>query len=88
MFLKRTGIPTAEGFRLALEDIFITAGGDYVDVNAGDLHRAVGGYPGKNHRMPTCCEVMYGYMKPGDEKLLSPPKGMGAGLTVRYLLPR
>ena len=27
-------------------------------VQAGYLHRRVGGYPGSDHRMPTCCDVM------------------------------
>ena len=27
---------------------------DYLEVNSGDLHHEVGGYPGKRHRMPAC----------------------------------
>ena len=60
----------------------------YVDVNSGDLHRRVGGYPGRNHRMPLCCEVMKKNMKKEDQVLEQPPKGKGASLTIRYKLPR
>jgi len=60
----------------------------HLDVIAGDLHRIVGGYPGPQHRMPLCCDVMRKAMKPGDEVLSSPPKGKGATLNIRYYLPR
>lgn len=56
----------------------------YVDVNAGDIHREVGGYPGTNHRMPVCCSTMRDLMKADDEIIASPPKGNGASLTIRY----
>ena len=57
-------------------------------VKAGELHRQLGDYPGREHRMPICCEVMYQEMKSGDEIMAAPPKGKGASLTVRYQLPR
>ena len=60
----------------------------YIDINSGKLHRKVGDYPGPNHRMPLCCNVMYGEQKDGDRVLSSPPKGYGASLTIRYKLPR
>lgn len=60
----------------------------YIDVNSGDLHRSVGGYPGRNHRMPLCCDVMKKSMESGDRILEEPPKGRGASLTIRYKLPR
>ncbi len=63
-------------------------GKSHVDINSGDLHGAVGDYPGKNHRMPVCCEVMYNEMKTSDEVIAAPPKGKGASLTIRYKLPR
>lgn len=63
------------------------SGKSYVDVNSGELHRDVGGYPGKDHSMPTCCNVMVRLMKSGDEVLTQPPKGRGATLTIRYKLP-
>jgi len=59
-----------------------------VVVQAGELHRRVGCYPGPNHRMPVCCQVMRDEMQPGDVILEEPPKGSGARLTVRYQLPR
>lgn len=62
------------------------AGLDYLDITSGDLHRKVGGYPGRNHSMPTCCNVMRSLMKPNDEVLQSPLKGKGATLTIRYYL--
>ena len=64
------------------------AGADFVDVQAGDVHSQVGGYPGPNHRMPDCCHVMRRMMVAGDEVLAEPPRGAGATLVVRYRLPR
>ncbi len=63
-------------------------GDSYIDINSGELHRKVGGYPGPNHRMPVCCNVMYREQRVGDKVLSSPPKGQGASLTIRYKLPR
>ncbi len=57
-------------------------------VKSGDLHREVGGYPGPNHRMPVCCEVMRQRMQAGDRILEQPPKGNGATLKIQYQLPR
>jgi hypothetical protein len=59
-----------------------------VEVNAGKLHRLVGGYPGPGHAMPTCCEVMRKRMTVSDRIVAQPPKGNGASLTVRYQLPK
>ena len=53
-------------------------------VTAGALHRMVGGYPGKNARMPVCCGVMKREMKPGDTILYAPPSGQGASLEISY----
>ncbi len=82
---------TAEILRTELRLQLIRAerrGVPYLDINSGQLHRKVGGYPGKNHNMPSCCNVMYGEQKVGDAVLSSPPKGLGASLTIRYRLPR
>jgi 5-methylcytosine-specific restriction protein A len=57
-------------------------------VNAGDLHRRVGGYPGTNHRMPMCCSAMRQAMRGGDRIIQAPPKGNGASLSIEYQLPR
>jgi len=86
-------MPTADEFREALYRICYEAfqhGQTTVDVNAGDLHRRVGGYPGPDHRMPNCCSVMRQAMAAdaGDSILEEPPGGQGASLTIRYTLPR
>lgn len=61
-----------------------------VDISAGELHRRVGGYPGKDHRMPVCCKVMRDALAldAGDGILEEPPSGEGASLAIRYVLPR
>jgi hypothetical protein len=82
---------TADDFRAALFAMFSKAAEDhsnYLEVNAGQLHRRVGGYPGSDHRMPVCCEVMRAAMINGDIVMQQPPKGAGASLTVRYAIPR
>ena len=63
-------------------------GRSHVDIRSGKLHETVGGYPGTNHRMPTCCTVMYDEMQSGDQVLEKPRKDKGASLTIRYKLPR
>lgn len=55
-------------------------------INSGELYRSVGGYPGSMHGMPSCCDAMEAEMKLGDVLLLE--RVNGAGMTVRYLLPR
>jgi len=62
--------------------------GSFVEIEAGELHRDVGGYPGPDHRMPVCCLVMTREMRTGDRVVSSPPKGKRASLTIRYRLPR
>ena len=63
-------------------------GADSVKVNAGEVHRAVGGYPSRNHSMPTCCDAMYREQRDGDRVFSTPHKGKGASLTIEYMLPR
>jgi 5-methylcytosine-specific restriction protein A len=50
----------------------------------------LGGYPGRDHRVPICCKVMKSAMARdyGDMPLQEPPSGQGASLTIRYVLPR
>jgi len=86
-------MPSADDFRNELYRIMLEAtkaGRPNVDINAGELHRRVGNYPGKNHRMPVCCEVMRRALATdaGDVVLEQPPNGQGARLTIRYVLPR
>lgn len=82
---------TKEDFQAALEKLLLEherKGEAYVDVEAGELHRRLGGYPGPSHRMPNCCSVMKGNMQQGDETLNAPPEGTGSSLKIRYRLPR
>jgi len=54
-------VANQDQFRAALFIMFSKATEDsseYIDVNAGQLHRRVGGYPSSDHRMPLCCAVM------------------------------
>jgi hypothetical protein len=64
------------------------AHGGFIDVmiNSGELYRSLGGYPGSKHGMPFCCDAMQAEMKSGDTLILD--RSSGAGMTVRYLLPR
>jgi hypothetical protein len=64
------------------------AHGGLIDVliNSGELYRSLGGYPGSKHGMPFCCDAMQAEMKAGDILILD--RSSGAGMTVRYLLPR
>jgi hypothetical protein len=55
-------------------------------ITAGELYRSLGGYPGSSHGMPDCCEAMQAEMKPGDVLLFD--RANGAGMTIRYILPR
>jgi hypothetical protein len=55
-------------------------------INCGQLYRSLGGYPGSIHGMPLCCDAMQAEMKRGDTIILD--RANGAGMTVRYLLPR
>jgi 5-methylcytosine-specific restriction protein A len=59
--MKRGHEMDSATFRNKLREIFTLstkAGKTKVIVNSGELHRLVGGYPGKNHRMPVCCSTM------------------------------
>ncbi|RJX29194.1 MAG: HNH endonuclease [Dethiobacter sp.] len=79
--------PTAQDFQSALEEAFKSAqnqGEAYIDIKSGDLHKRVGEYPGSNHRMPVCCDIMKRNMKTADQILQQPPKGQGASLVIRY----
>jgi hypothetical protein len=55
-------------------------------ISSGELYRSLGGYPGSMHGMPLCCDAMQAEMKSGDILLVE--RTNGAGMTVRYLLPR
>jgi len=74
-------IAVARDFEKELDRIFSLAqqnGKSCVEVKSGVLHRQVGGYPSRNHRMPMCCRVMREKMRIGDDVLQEPPSGQGA----------
>jgi hypothetical protein len=86
-------MPTVEDFSNELFRMMAEAGkagNEFVEVEAGELHRRVGGYPGRDHRMPNCCRVMREQiaLDYGDAVISEPPSGQGASLTIRYRLPR
>jgi hypothetical protein len=64
----------------------------HVEINAGELHRMVGGYPptaGEHHAMPTCCNVMREEFNRGNCTVVyETESGQAAALTIRYHLPR
>jgi hypothetical protein len=55
-------------------------------INCGQLYRSLGGYPRSTHGMSFCCDAMQAEFKLGDTMVLD--RANGAGMTVRYLLPR
>jgi hypothetical protein len=82
---------SAPDFRRELDAIFRVAEAENkstVIVTARELHLLVGRYPGPNHRMPICCEVMLSVMRSGDRLLESPRSGKGASVKIEYRLPR
>jgi hypothetical protein len=88
---KRDKAASAEDFQAVLRQEFAEASarGDMcLRISAGKLHKRVGGYPGANHRMPVCCNVMRAMMRAGDVVVDAPPKGLGASLEIEYRLPR
>jgi hypothetical protein len=65
--LKVFDMPTSEDFKTELYCMMSEAlfeGKTTAEINAGDLHSRVGGYPGPNHRMPMCCVVMLAAFAP------------------------
>ena len=87
-------MPSAEDFRRELTRQIVRAekqGRSHIEVNAGELHRAVGEYPSEQlHRMPICCRIMREEMREelGDEVVFKTKSGQSASLTIRYHLPR
>lgn len=73
--------PTRTDFERALTEMWVRAAADgksFVDIDAGTLHRMVGGYPGRDHRMRACCAMMRRAMRAGDQIESAPSKGDGA----------
>lgn len=84
-------MPTKDEFTTELRARFRRAqerDAEFIDINSGELHRALGGYPAAKHQMPSCCKAMHEEFGAKDEILATPPSGHGASLTVRYRLPR
>lgn len=65
-------------------------GRPHIEINAGELHRVVGGYPNNGaHGMPSCCSAMRDEYQQGRAEIIHDlESGQGAALTIRYLLPR
>ena len=85
--------PTTSDFEAALKAKFSEAEKEElseITLNAGELHKEVGGYPSPsgNHRMRACCNAMRQAMQKGDVVIEEPPKGEGKSLTIKYKLPR
>jgi len=86
---------TADNFQAELTAQIERAGQQgrpHLEINAGELHRAVGGYPprpGVAHRMPRCCNVMRDEIRRGHAEIIGETaSGDPPALTIRYSLPR
>ena len=88
-------MPTFDEFQAELSSQIARAakqGRPHIEINAGELHRTLGGYPpkaGQNHAMPECCRAMRTEQSHGrSEIVFETDSGQSASLTIRYLLPR
>jgi hypothetical protein len=68
-------------------------GRPHIEVNAGELHRVLGGYPPKDgepqHSMPSCCDALREEYKRGKADIIHETEsGRSPSLTIRYYLPR
>ncbi len=88
-------MPTTDDFRVELRAQITRAqrqGRPHVEVNAGELHRTLGGYPpkhGSSHSMPSCCNVMRDEFVHGkDEIIHETDSGQAPALTIRDHFPR
>ena len=88
-------MPTTVNFRTEIQAQIRRAQGQrraHVEINAGELHRALGGYPpktGRSHAMPSCCEAMRDEAKLSRSDIIhETDSGQSASLTIRYHLPR
>ena len=81
--------PTKKDFTQKLEEIKVDAKESRamsLIVTSKELHKMVGGYDTRNHRMASCCDAMYDAMNMGDAVLQAPPKGRGATLKIKYFV--
>jgi 5-methylcytosine-specific restriction protein A len=88
-------MPTTENFRTELKaqiDRATKQGRKHIEINAGELHRVVGGYPpqgGQSHSMPSCCYVMRSELNRENAEIIhETDSGQAPALTIRYYLPR
>ncbi len=84
-------MPLTDDFQMQLDSIFSFAAEKRLTaiiIKSGELYRLIGEYPGTDHRMPICCNVMRKNMMTGDEVLSEPPSGVSASLTIKYQFPR
>ena len=84
-------MPSTDEFRheiAAQIDRATKQGRPHIEINAGELHRVVGGYPTPTNRMAMCCGAMRELCRPDDHTIYEPPARDGASLTIRYKLPR
>ena len=78
--------PSREDFEIALQTRLQHAKEERkhtLGVRSGDLHQDVGGYPGPNHQMSLCCDVMREAMG-SDDTIESSESNPGPNLLVRY----
>jgi hypothetical protein len=61
-------------------------GAKHILINAYQLHCALGDVPGADHASVACCDAMEHEIGNSDQVVVR--KDNGAGLTIRYLLPR
>jgi hypothetical protein len=88
-------MPSTDDFQIELEaqiDRASKQGRPHIEINAGELHRKVGGYPpkaGEFHAMPTCCNAMRQEFSKGKAEIIHETvSGQAPALTIRYYLPR
>ena len=88
-------MPDTDDFRRELAEQIKRAarqGRPHIEINAGKLHRTVGGYPpkaGQSHSMPSCCNAMRDEFARGKAEVIhETDSGQAPALTIRYYLPR
>ena len=83
-------MPSVDHFRQELRVQIERAtkrGASTIVINSGELHLAIGGYPGPNQRLQSCCDAMKAEMKAGDIIIGNLADCQAAALTIRYQLP-
>ncbi len=86
-------MPNVDDFRAELRaqiNRALRQGRPHVEINAGELHRVVGGYPpkaGQSHAMPSCCNAMRMEMARWKSEIVNETdSGQAPALTIRYYL--